>query len=100
MIAFQKNAFLICLLLVLSAACHRAAPAPVKPPAAQTKSFQPRALRDVVFERTSARLERGRYLTEGLLQCFICHSDRDWDKPGAPPVANKKGAGHIWEDRP
>jgi len=102
MIAFPKNAFLICLALALTlfAACHRATPLPAKPPAAQAKSLQPRALRDIVYERTPARFERGKYLTEGLLQCFICHSDRDWDKPGAPPLANKKGAGHIWEDRP
>jgi mono/diheme cytochrome c family protein len=60
----------------------------------------PRALRDVKFDRTPARLERGRYLTEGLLQCFVCHSDRDWKSPGGPPLQNKKGAGHVWEDRP
>ncbi len=87
-------------MLIAVAACHRTASAPLQPPAVQTKSFQPRALRDVVFERTPERLARGKYLTEGLLQCFICHSGRDWNKPGAPPVANKKGAGHIWEDRP
>jgi mono/diheme cytochrome c family protein len=99
MIELSRKPLLLCLVLLLTVACHRAAPVP-KPPPEQPKSFQPRALRNVVFERTPARLERGRYLTEGLLQCFICHSDRDWDKPGAPPVANKKGAGHIWEDRP
>ena len=60
----------------------------------------PRALRDVTYERTPARLERGRYLTEGVLQCFLCHSDRDWTQPGAPPIAAKKGAGHVWEGRP
>jgi mono/diheme cytochrome c family protein len=48
------------------------------------------------FTRTPARLARGRYLTEGLLQCFICHSDRNWDAPGAPPARGLKGAGHIW----
>ena len=37
----------------------------------------PRALRDVSYERTPARRERGRYLTEGVLQCFAGHSDRD-----------------------
>ena len=102
MIALSRKQVLICLALTLTlfAACHRTLPAPVKPATEQSKSFQPRALRDVVYERTPARFERGKYLTEGLLQCFICHSDRDWNKPGAPPLANKKGAGHIWEDRP
>jgi hypothetical protein len=59
----------------------------------------PRPLRDVTYERTPARRERGRYLTEGVLQCFLCHSDRDWSKPGAPPAAGRKGAGHVWEGR-
>lgn len=57
-----------------------------------------RALTDVVFERTEARLERGKYLAEGLLQCFICHTDRDWKQPGAPPLAEKKGSGHVFRD--
>ena len=59
-----------------------------------------RPLRSVVFERTTARRERGRYLAEGVLQCFNCHSDRDTSRPGAPPLAGRKGAGHIWYDEP
>ena len=74
------------------------------PPTAQNSSPAarrgPRQLRDVTYERTDARRERGRYLTEGVLQCFMCHSDRDWTKPGGPPMEGRKGAGHIWEDRP
>ena len=66
---------------------------------AQTGSQAPRPLRNVTFKRTAARLARGRYLTEGVLQCFMCHSDRDWSKPGAPPIASRKGAGHVFEDR-
>ena len=46
-----------------------------------------RPLRDVVFPRTPAELARGRYLAEGVLQCFICHSERDWTVDGAPPRA-------------
>lgn len=58
-----------------------------------------RPLTDRVFERTAARVERGKYLTEGILQCFVCHSERDWDSPGAPPVPGRKGAGSIvWSD--
>jgi mono/diheme cytochrome c family protein len=59
----------------------------------------PRPLRDVIYERSDARRARGRYLTESVLECFLCHSDRDWTQPGAPPVAARKGAGHVWEDR-
>ncbi len=57
-----------------------------------------RALTDVVFERTEARLTRGEYLAEGLLQCFICHTDRDWKQPGAPPLTGRKGSGHVFRD--
>jgi len=85
-------------LLVLAAACTQPPPAEQKTPAPERRG--PRALRDVTFERTPARRERGRYLTEGVLQCFNCHSDRDWSKPGGPPKAGRKGAGHVWEDRP
>jgi mono/diheme cytochrome c family protein len=59
-----------------------------------------RPLRDTRFERTPARIERGRYLAEGVLQCFNCHSDRDPNRPGAPPLDGKKGAGHVWYDEP
>ena len=61
-----------------------------------------RPLRNVQFERTAVRTERGQYLAEGPLTCFRCHSDRDWSQPGAPPVAGKIGAGHIFteDDRP
>jgi mono/diheme cytochrome c family protein len=55
-----------------------------------------RPLSSVTFEPSRARLERGRYLSEGVLQCFVCHTDRDWTKPGAPPLRDMKGAGHIW----
>ena len=71
--------------------------APAAPPVA---AHSPRALRDVVYERTPQRVERGRYLAQGLLQCFLCHSERDWTRPGAPPVAGKEGAGAVWEGRP
>lgn len=59
-----------------------------------------RPLRDIRFERTPARIERGRYLAEGVLQCFNCHSDRDPNRPGAPVIEGKKGAGHVWYDEP
>ena len=45
------------------------------------------------FEPTTARLERGRYIVEGPAHCFECHSEIDWEKPGAQPKAGKKGGG-------
>lgn len=59
-----------------------------------------RALKPEPFERTDARIARGRYLAEGIGQCFICHSERDWDQPGAPPRAGRKGAGQVMSDDP
>ena len=59
-----------------------------------------RALRDITVLRTPERVARGQYLTEGLLQCFVCHSERDWTKPGAPPVPATKGAGAVWPGKP
>lgn len=40
-------------------------------------------------------VERGSYLVEGLLQCFYCHSERDWSQSGAP-ITGPPGAGRIY----
>lgn len=58
-----------------------------------------RALTDRKFEATPQRLARGKYLVDGVNGCFGCHTDQDWSKPGAPPVAGKEGSGHIWSDQ-
>lgn len=58
-----------------------------------------RALTDRKFESTETRLIRGKYLVEGVTRCFGCHSDPDWSKPGAPPIAGREAAGHIWADQ-
>lgn len=55
-----------------------------------------RALTDSQFERTPARQERGKYLVESVAGCFDCHSEKDWNAPGAPPVQGKAGAGKDW----
>jgi len=57
-----------------------------------------RGLTDRVFERTERRLERGKYLAEGILQCLVCHSERNWELPGAPPVPGKEGGGQVFYD--
>ena len=88
---------LIVLFLTLAVSNCRTTKSPVTP----LPNSSIRRLTDIRFEPTSARLERGRYLTEGVLQCFVCHTDRDWTKPGAPPIEEMKGAGHNWnEDTP
>jgi mono/diheme cytochrome c family protein len=73
----------------------------ILPIAGATEPVYPRArpLTDRTFAPSPARLERGRYLTEHLLQCFVCHSERDSDAPGAPPIAGRKGAGVVMSER-
>ena len=52
-----------------------------------------RPLTDRRFEASPERLARGQYLTENLLDCFACHSDREWTKHDVPLVAGTKGGG-------
>lgn len=78
---------LLCVIALLSAAPGSAADATTPPH---------RPLTDRKFEPTDERLKRGRYLAEHVLQCFICHSERDASQPGAPPVAARKGAGVVF----
>ena len=58
-----------------------------------------RALTDRKFEATPQRLARGKYLVDGVIGCFGCHTDQDWSKLGAPPVLGKEGSGHVWADQ-
>lgn len=58
-----------------------------------------RALTDRKFESTPSRFARGKYLVEAVTGCFGCHTDADWSKPGAPPMAGREGSGHIWSDQ-
>ena len=56
-------------------------------------SFRVRRLTNVKYQRTAQRLKQGEYLTNGILQCFACHSPRDWAAPGAPPIFDKRASG-------
>jgi mono/diheme cytochrome c family protein len=47
------------------------------------------------FEKTEARVERGKYLVEGPAHCFFCHTEHDLSQPTFPSNIAKKGAG--WE---
>jgi mono/diheme cytochrome c family protein len=92
-------------ILTVSAATFSACggPSSVEPaaePAPAPTVHVARALRDITVPRTPERVARGKYLTENLLQCFVCHSERDWTKPGAPPIPATKGAGAVWPGRP
>ena len=59
-----------------------------------------RATTNLTFERTPARLERGKHLVENVMGCFYCHSERDFKAPGALPIEAKKGGGAIFYDAP
>ena len=63
-----------------------------------TAGLKARPLTDVKFKSTPERIARGKYLTNGGSHCFLCHGERDWSKPGAPPVESKKGAGAVLID--
>lgn len=45
------------------------------------------------FGQTPERLARGQYLTENVLACFDCHSERDWTKHDVPLIPGTKGGG-------
>jgi mono/diheme cytochrome c family protein len=44
-------------------------------------------------EITPERLERGEYLAHHVALCMDCHSVRDWDKFGGPPIPGTEGGG-------
>jgi len=56
-------------------------------------SVKVRPLTDRKFERTPERLARGRYLVNGVGECFACHGPYDLNAPGWPPVRGKEGSG-------
>src|SRR5262249_33394310 len=95
-------AFVLTFVLMSSAAAtgcgsRKAALASAPNEIASTNGFRARPLTNITFERTPARLERGRYLVEGPLGCFVCHGERDWNALGAPPLADPKGSGRVLE---
>ncbi len=55
-----------------------------------------RPLTSRTFERTPARLERGRYLAENLAGCMDCHSTHDWTSHDALITPGMLGAGDVF----
>ncbi len=51
----------------------------------------------IVFRALASpeRLERGRYLVEGVAHCFECHAEHDFKKGLGQPKPGTKGAGEI-----
>jgi mono/diheme cytochrome c family protein len=55
-----------------------------------------RAVTNRQFERTPERLDRGRYLTLGVLGCENCHSRKEWAQHGAPVIPGTEFAGQVF----
>jgi len=49
-----------------------------------------------VIPRTPQRLARGKYLVEGLVQCFFCHSEIDYKHRGGQALSGRKGGGFVF----
>jgi hypothetical protein len=65
-----------------------------KPPLSE--KFSPSVLDLAVIPRTPQRLARGKYLVEGVVQCFFCHSEIDYQHRGTQPLPGKKGGGFVF----
>lgn len=48
------------------------------------------------LEKTSARMERGKYLTDHVIGCFMCHSNVDWESVDTPVKAADLAGGDIF----
>jgi mono/diheme cytochrome c family protein len=71
--------------------------APTWPQKAPASAPPSSAARKIKFERTPARLERGRYLVENVADCFGCHSQVDW-KTGLPRPGTEGGGGQVEDE--
>lgn len=91
-----KKLLLIPLVLFFVGCNEKPEPIEETPEVYITEGLKIRSLRDFKYEKTEERMERGKYLTESVLQCFLCHTEREWSKPGAPLIEAKKGGGAIY----
>jgi mono/diheme cytochrome c family protein len=84
---------LLCAFALLQSCANQTSPE--EQPDAYTilKATNLRPLKDVTYESTPQRIARGKYLMEGPLWCFQCHTERDKEKAGWPPMWEKKGSG-------
>src|SRR5215471_21192766 len=91
------------LVLVISEGCrtrnqHTGAGAQLLVASGTARGSTPVTSGPIKFGATPARLERGKYLVEGVAHCFQCHSTIDWKTRGGPYVQDKRGGGHNWAD--
>ena len=76
---------LACSLFVLVAALQHKTGADDSPKG--TKEFRAGA--------SPERLERGRYLVEGVAHCFMCHGEQDYAHGSSLPLPGRKGVGKV-----
>src|SRR5690242_2176395 len=48
---------------------------------------------ELKIEKTTARIERGKYQANHVTVCIDCHSARDWGKFSGPPIVGTFGQG-------
>jgi hypothetical protein len=84
-------AILSVLLLCFYSACQRISGHSATKPAASVLEVE-------AIPRTPGRLARGKYLVEGLLQCYGCHSETDFTHRPERPLPGKTGGGHVFLD--
>jgi len=61
-------------------------------PTAESFAGDGRAFRTSV---SPGRLERGRYLVEGVAHCFMCHGEQDYAHGSSLPLPGRKGVGQV-----
>ncbi|MEX6691106.1 hypothetical protein QTN47_26590 [Danxiaibacter flavus] len=54
-----------------------------------------RPLTNYQIASSTKRIERGKYLVNGVLGCFRCHAEVDSAKPGWPALENRLGCGGL-----
>lgn len=94
-----RVAILLCAMLLIMACNSGRTTSPAraseKPSIASEPGPRVRSLTDRKFERTPERLARGRYLVNGIGECFACHGPLDASRPGWRPVRGKEGSGYA-----
>jgi hypothetical protein len=80
--------FLVLFLLCWCSSCQKASSVPTSPAGS--------LLEMETIPRTPERLARGKYLVEGLLQCYLCHSEPDFAQRPMRPMLGRKGGGFIF----
>ena len=84
----MKKVVLILVAVVLVAGAAYSALV-LKQPAANSPS-------NIKVPMTAERIERGKYIFETLADCAGCHSERNWEKFGAPVYEGRAGVGQAF----